>query len=57
MKCLCCGRPIEPRRAWRNGNGRFYCSGFCADSEEGFCSTSSAPLKTSNSDITRTEAA
>ena len=57
MKCLCCGRPIEPRQAWRSSNGRFYCGGFCADSEEGFCSTSSEPLKTSNSAITRTEAA
>jgi hypothetical protein len=57
MKCLCCGRPIEPRYAWRGCNGRFYCSGFCADSGDGFSSTSPEPVDTRNSEFTREEAA
>jgi hypothetical protein len=56
MKCLCCGRPIEPRCAWRSGNGRFYCSGFCADSEDP-SSTYSESLQAANSEVTRKKAA
>lgn len=33
MFCACCNRPIEPRHAWRGATDKFYCSGFCADSE------------------------
>jgi hypothetical protein len=57
MKCLCCGRAIEPRSAWRGGSGRFYCSGFCAESEEAAAGTTSGPSKASGSATTRKEAA
>lgn len=43
MECLRCGRSIDSRRAWKSCNGRFYCSEFCADSEDEFCSTSPEP--------------
>jgi hypothetical protein len=34
MECACCGRPIEQRYAWKGSAEHFYCSGFCADSED-----------------------
>jgi hypothetical protein len=33
MECACCGQPIDPRQSWKGSEDRFYCSGFCADSE------------------------
>jgi hypothetical protein len=34
MHCACCSQPIDPKLAWKGASERFYCSEFCADSEE-----------------------
>jgi hypothetical protein len=34
MRCAFCGRPLDPRQAWKSANKQLYCSEFCADSEE-----------------------
>jgi hypothetical protein len=34
MRCVFCDRPLEIRSAWKGARDRFYCSEFCADSEE-----------------------
>jgi len=34
MQCAFCGRPIKAKSAWKGASEQFYCSEFCADSEE-----------------------
>jgi hypothetical protein len=34
MRCPLCHLLIDPRTAWKNSANRFYCSEFCADSED-----------------------
>ena len=29
--CAFCSSPLHPLSEWRGGDGRFYCSEFCAD--------------------------
>jgi hypothetical protein len=42
--CAYCGRPIEPRNAWRGVTGHFFYGEFCADSEiETFAPPPNAP--------------
>jgi len=36
MRCLSCHLIVDPRTAWRNSTNRFYCSEFCADSENSY---------------------
>lgn len=45
MRCPCCRQKIEPGRAWKGGDNRFYCSEFCADSENFVDSPRSPPRK------------
>ena len=34
MQCALCSRSINARSAWKGANEQFYCSEFCANSEE-----------------------
>jgi hypothetical protein len=36
MRCCSCHLIIDPRTAWKNSTNRFYCSEFCADSENSY---------------------
>jgi hypothetical protein len=36
MRCPSCHLIIDPRAAWKNSTNRFYCSEFCADSENSY---------------------
>jgi hypothetical protein len=44
MRCPCCRQTIEPGRAWKGSDNHFYCSEFCADSED-IAAPSSPPSK------------
>jgi hypothetical protein len=45
MRCSCCRQTIEPGRAWKGGNNRFYCSEFCSDAENFVDRVPSLPRK------------
>jgi hypothetical protein len=34
FRCTLCGRPLAPTTAWKGRGERYYCSEFCAESEE-----------------------
>ena len=36
MPCLFCDQPIDRNNAWKGAADRFYCSEFCADSENSY---------------------
>jgi hypothetical protein len=44
MQCGFCGTPIEHKSAWKGARHRFYCSEFCADSEESATAPAAATL-------------
>lgn len=33
MHCSLCGQSLQPEHAWKGTTARFYCSEFCAESE------------------------
>jgi hypothetical protein len=46
MRCPTCGSLVESGRAWKSGSNSFYCSEFCADTEDSqFVFTTSRPYK------------
>jgi len=36
MRCPFCHLIVDPRSAWKSSADRFYCSEFCADSEDSY---------------------
>jgi hypothetical protein len=46
MRCTCCGRPIDPKSTWKGTGNHFYCSEFCADSEQPEVAQTAPPAPT-----------
>jgi hypothetical protein len=45
MRCASCHKVIDSKNAWKSSSGCFYCSEFCADSENSAPdSENSAPI-------------